>query len=115
MACISLSITSIHFSSVTASLKLSGSLFVKKQNRVVSSMTRVASYNSSRFLILLGSSDEDADGGVDDDPDVFLLLNIGNLCTGLCGSSAGNIGLSAVGTSTSFSRIKSVLIHLTAS
>jgi len=77
----------------------------------------VASYNSSRFLILLGSSDEDVDGGVDDDPSVFLLLNTGNLCTGICGSSAGNIGPSAstVGTSISSSRIKSVLIHLTAS
>jgi hypothetical protein len=39
----------------------------------------VASYNSSRFLILLGTSDEDADDGVDDDPSVFLLLNIGDL------------------------------------
>jgi hypothetical protein len=80
-------------------------------------MTWVASYNSSRFLILLGSSDEDADGGVDDDPGVFLLLNTGNLCTGLCGSSAGNIGPSAstVGTSTSSSRIKSIMIHFTSS
>jgi len=43
----------------------------------------VASYSSSRFLILLGSSDEDADGGVDDDSGVFLLLNTGDLCTGL--------------------------------
>jgi len=78
----------------------------------------VASYNSSRFLILFGPSDEDEDkdGGVDDDSGVFLLLNTGNLCTGLHGS-AGNIGLSAstVGTSTSSSRIKSVLIHLTVS
>jgi len=90
MACISSSIASIHFSSVTASLKLSGSLSAKKQNRVVSYMTCVASYNSSRFLILLGPSDEDADDGVDDDSGVFLLLNTGNLCTGLCGS-VGNI------------------------
>jgi hypothetical protein len=62
----------------------------------------VASYNSSRFLILLGASYEDADDGVDDDPGVFLLLNTGDLCTGLCGSFAGNIGPSAstVGTST---------------
>jgi hypothetical protein len=76
----------------------------------------VASYNSSRFLILFGPSYEDDSGGVDDDSGVFLLLNTGNLCTGLCGS-AGNIGPSAsiVGTSTSSSRIKSVLIHLTAS
>jgi len=78
----------------------------------------VASYNSSRFLILFGPSDEDEDkdGGVDDDSGVFLLLNTGNLCTGLHGS-AGNIGLSVstVGTSTSSSRIKSVLIHLTVS
>ena len=99
----------------------------------------MASYNSSRFLILLGLSDEVVDGGVDDGvdddaPGVFLLLNIGNLCTGLCGStagiitglcglaagtigsSAGTIGSSAstVGTS-SPSRIKSVVIHLTAS
>jgi len=117
MACISSSIASIHFFSVTASLKLSGSLYVKKQNRAVSSMTWVASYNSFRFLILLGSSDEDADGGVDDDPGVFLLLNTGNLCTRLHGSSAGNIGPSAniIGTFTSSSRIKLVPIHLTAS
>eukprot|EP00258_Populus_trichocarpa_P040966 XP_024456985.1 receptor-like protein 1 [Populus trichocarpa] len=85
-----------------ALLKLSGSLSAKKQNRVVSSMTCVASYNSSRFLILLGPSDEDAAAGVDDDaPGVFLLLNTGNLCTGLCGSAAGIItGLcgSAAGT-----------------
>jgi len=102
---------------VTASLKLSGSLSAKKQNRVVSSMTWVASYNSSRFLILFCPSDEDADGGVDDDSGVFLLLNTRDLCTGLCGSFAGNIGPSAsiVGTSSSSSRIKSVLIHLTAS
>ena len=77
----------------------------------------MASYNSSRFLILLSSSDEDVD--VDNGPgiDVLLLLNTGNLCTGLCCSSVGNIGPSAsiVGTSTSSSRIKSVLIHLTAS
>ncbi|KAI5565896.1 hypothetical protein BDE02_14G150200 [Populus trichocarpa] len=103
MACISSSIASI-FSSVIALLKLSGSLSAKKQNRVVSSMTCVASYNSSRFLILLGPSDDEdvAAGGVDDDaPGVFLLLNTGNLCTGLCGSAAGIItGLcgSAVGT-----------------
>ena len=79
-------------------------------------MTWVASYNSSRFLILLGASYEDADDGVDDDSSVFLLLNTGNLCSGLCGS-AGTIGPSAstVGTSTSSSRIKSMLIHLTAS
>ena len=77
----------------------------------------MASYSSSRFLILLGSSDEDADGGVDDDaPGVFLLLNTGNLCTRLCGSAAGTIGssTSTVGPS-SPSRIKSMLIHLTAS
>jgi len=77
----------------------------------------VASYNSSRFLIFLGSSDEDVD--VDDGTgvDVLLLLNTGNLCTGLYSSSAGNIRPSAsiVGTSTLSSRIKSVLIHLTAS
>ncbi|KAL9335586.1 hypothetical protein Peur_072767 [Populus x canadensis] len=121
MACISSSIASI-FSSVIALLKLSGSISAKKQNRVVSSMTCVASYNSSRFLILLGPSDEDAAAGVDDDaPGVFLLLNTGNLCTGLCGSAAGIItGLcgsaagtigsstSTVGTS-SPSRIKSML------
>jgi hypothetical protein len=82
-----------------------------------------------KILILLGpSDDEDADGGVDDDaPGVFLLLNTGNLCTGLCGSAAGIItglcGLAAgtIGSSTSTvgtsspSRIKSMLIHLTAS
>jgi len=75
----------------------------------------VASYNSFRFLILLGPSDEDADSG--DDSGVFLLLNIGDLCTGLCGSFTGNIGPSAstVATSSSSSRIKSMLIHLTAS
>jgi len=86
----------------------------------------VALYSSSRFLILLDSSDEDADGGVDDDaPGVFLLLNTGNLCTrlcgsaagiitGLCGSTAGTIGssTSTVGTSSPL-RIKSMLIHLT--
>ena len=77
----------------------------------------MASYNSSRFLILLGSFYEDTDGGVDDDPGVFFMLNTGDLCTGLCGSSTGNIGPSAstVGTSTLSSKIKSVLIHLTAS
>ncbi|KAL9383915.1 hypothetical protein Peur_024238 [Populus x canadensis] len=122
MTCISSSIALI-FSSVIALLKLSGSLSAKKQNRVVSSMTCVASYNSSRFLILLGpSDDEDVAAGVDDDaPGVFLLLNTGNLCTGLCGSAAGIItGLcgsaagtigsstSTVGTS-SPSRIKSML------
>jgi hypothetical protein len=71
----------------------------------------VASYNSSRFLIVLGPSDEDADDGIDDDSDVFLLLNTGNLCTGLYGF-VGNIGPSAstVGTSTSSSRIKSLLL-----
>jgi len=77
----------------------------------------VASHNSSKFLILIGSSDEDANGDVDDDPsvDVFLLLNTRNLCTGLYGSSTGNIGpfASNVGTSTLSSRIRSVLIHLT--
>jgi hypothetical protein len=41
----------------------------------------VASYNSSRFLILLGTSDEDDDDGVGDDPGVFLLLNTGDLCS----------------------------------
>jgi len=42
----------------------------------------------------LGSntSDEDVDGGVDDDSGVFILLNTGDLCTRLCGSFAGNIG-----------------------
>jgi len=77
----------------------------------------VASYNSSRFLILLGSSNEDVDGGVDDDSGMFLLLNTGDLCTGPCGSFGGNIGpsVSTVGTFTSSSRIKSMLIHLTAS
>jgi hypothetical protein len=77
----------------------------------------VASYKSSKFFILLGSSDEDTNGDVDDDLGigVFLLLNIGNLCIGVCHSSVGNIGPSAsiVGTSTSSSRIRSVLIHLT--
>jgi len=77
----------------------------------------VESYNSSRFLILLDSSDKDVDGGVGDDSNVFLLLNTGDPCTGLCGSSADNIRPSAsiVGTSTSSSRTKSVLIHLTSS
>jgi hypothetical protein len=77
----------------------------------------VASYNSSRFLILLGPSDEDADSGVDDDSGVFFLLNIRDLCTGLYGSFAGKIEPSAstVGTSSSSSRIKSMMIHLTAS
>jgi hypothetical protein len=77
----------------------------------------VASYKSSKFFILLGSSDEDTNGDVDDDLGigVFLLLNIGNLCIGVYHSSVGNIGPSAsiVGTSTSSSRIRSVLIHLT--
>ncbi|XP_073264475.1 nudix hydrolase 3-like [Populus alba] len=53
--------------------------------------------NLALFLILIGLSDDDAVGGVDDDSpvdvdDVFLLLNTGNLCSGLCGSPAGNIG-----------------------
>ena len=75
----------------------------------------MASYKSSRFLILLGSSDEDVNGDVDDDRGVFLLLNTGNLCTRVCGSSTSNIGLfiSTFGASTSSSRIKSILIHLT--
>jgi len=81
----------------------------------------VASYKSSKFFILLGSSDEDTNGDVDDDfgigIGVFLLLDTGNLCIGVCHSSAGNIGPSAsiVGTSTLSSRIRSVLIHLTSS
>jgi len=77
----------------------------------------VESYNSSRFLILLDSSDGNASGGVGDDSDVFLLLNTGDPCTGLYGSSADNIRpfASIVGTFISSSRIKSVLIHLTAS
>ena len=78
----------------------------------------MASYSSSRFLILLGPYDEDVDGGVDDDDSgVFLLLNTGNLCTKLCGSSAGNMGpfTSTIGTSTLSSRIKSILIHFTSS
>jgi len=77
----------------------------------------VESYNSYRFLILLDSSDGDADGGVSDDSDVFLLLNTEDPCTRLCGSSADNIrpAASIVSTFTSSSRIKLVLIHLTAS
>ena len=54
----------------------------------------MASYKSSRFLILLGSFDEDVNGDVDDDPSVFLLLNTGNLCTRDYNSSPSNIGLS---------------------
>jgi hypothetical protein len=44
-------------------------------------------------------------------------LNIGDLCIGTCGLFGGNIGpsVSTVGTFTSSSRIKSMLIHLTAS
>ena len=79
----------------------------------------MTSYESSRFLNLLGSSDEDANDDVDDDPSVgvFLLLNTWNLCIGVCGSSTGNIrhSISTVGISTSSSRIRSVLIHLTSS
>ena len=77
----------------------------------------MASYKSSRFFILLGSSDEDTNGDVDDDfgSGVFLFLNTGNMCIGVCRSSASNIGQSTsiVDTSTSSSRIRSVLIHLT--
>jgi hypothetical protein len=75
----------------------------------------VASYKFSRFLILLGSSDEDVNGDIDDDHGVFLLLNTRNLCTRVCGSSTSNIGLSinTFSASTSSSRIKSILIHLT--
>jgi hypothetical protein len=53
MACISSSIVSIHFSFVTTSLKLSGSLSAKKQNRVVSSMTCVATQFFTYILINL--------------------------------------------------------------
>jgi len=77
----------------------------------------VASYKSSKFLILLGSSNEDGDGDDDDDPNVgmFLLMNTGNLCTRVCGSSAYIIGpsVSTINTSISSSMIKSILIHLT--
>jgi len=71
----------------------------------------VALYKSSRFLILLGSSDEDVNGDVDvdDDPIVFLLLNTGNLCARVCGSSASNIGLS-ISTFGTSSDITSLLI-----
>jgi len=71
----------------------------------------VALYKSSRFLILLGSSDEDVNGDVDvdDDPSVFLLLNTGNLCARVCGSSASNIGLS-ISTFGTSSDITSLLI-----
>jgi len=79
----------------------------------------VTSYKSSIFLILLGSFDENADNGNDEDPDVgvFLLLNTWNLCIGVCGSSIYTIGpfVSAIGTSTSSLRIRSILIHLTSS
>ena len=77
------------------------------------------SYKYSRFFILLGSSDEDTNGDVDDDFSigVFLFLNTGNMCIGVCRSSASNIGKSTsiVDTFTSSSRIRSVLIHLTSS
>jgi len=76
----------------------------------------VASYKSSKFIILLGSSNEDGNGD-DDDPNVgmFLLMNTGNLCTRVCGSSAYIIGpsISTISTSISSSMIKSMLIHLT--
>jgi len=79
----------------------------------------VTSYKSSIFLILLGSFDENVDNVNDEDPDVgvFLLLNTRNLCIGVCGSSIYTIELfvSAIGTSTSSLRIRSILIHLTSS
>jgi len=46
---------------------------------------------------------------VDDDPNVFLLLNTGNLCARVCGSSASNIGLS-ISTFGTSSDITSLLI-----
>jgi hypothetical protein len=44
-------------------------------------------------------------------------LNTGNMCIGVCRSSTSNIGpsTSIVDISTSSSRIRSVLIHLTSS
>jgi len=87
---------------------------MKKQNKIVSSMTWVALYKYSRFLILLEwllSFDDD------DNPDVgvFLLLNTWNLCTRVYGSSACTIkpSINIVGTSISSLRIRSILIHLT--
>ena len=56
---------------------------MKKQNIFVSLKNLAALYKSSKFLILLGSSNEDVDGSGDDDSttNVFLLLNTRNICT----------------------------------
>ena len=99
-----------------ALLKLSGSLSAKKQNKFVSLMALVTPYESSKFLILCSSSDEDVDDGDDDNHGVgvFLLLNTGNPYAEVYGSSVGTIGpfMSTVGTSISSSRTRSIPIYL---
>jgi hypothetical protein len=79
-------------------------------------MNLVTSYKSSKFLILLGSSNKNTDGGGGDDPniDVFLLLNTGNMCTKVYGSFVGTIRLfvSIINTFSLSSRIIPVPIYL---